>query len=226
MKILLIAPESSNIDSISEIRTLSGMHRVQTLNGTVTTQDVYQAARGQQIDALHFASHSGPAGIQLSGDEVLSPEDIVTVSKLAEASLVFFNGCNTGKLASYATAHGIPYAIFANMDIPEFSAWKFPLAFYEYIEHQNGHEKGSIDYPLAFSQSGTGQDGTYGFAVSLEALLSRPEQLALDELDQSLQSINDLVRLLARTLRLSIIANLVLFSVIFMLLFLHSSGVY
>lgn len=194
MNILLVAPEIPNVDSVPEIRVLGGQHRVLVLSGKVAVQDVYQEARRLNYDAIHFATHGSPDGVKLGVMETITPDgtiqrreewltevDILQISKLSKARLVFFNACNTSKLASYLVGHGILYAISATTTIEDNDAWKFPLAFYEHITQQPSREHDMINYALAFEKTSDGT-GLYSFYVNVQEYLSRPTEVEFKEL--------------------------------------------
>lgn len=210
LNILLIAPNQRNLNSIPEIRMLSSIHKVQVLSGNVTSQDVFQAARASHVDVIHFATHGGPDGVTLSSVEysesgiankivnTLSPEDIVQIAKLSKAKLLFFNACNTGKLASYATRRGIEYAISANEEVTEEDAWKFPLTFYEFIGTQPEHN-GDINFALTFDRA-EGGDGLYSFSINLTEYLARPSEIDIEKLNVRIDSLTHEMELLRMNL--------------------------
>lgn len=188
MKILLVAPgmgtgtggsdtrhlvggigHSAPLDTIPEIRALTSMHRVTVLNGTVTAQDVYNACRQEQRDIIHFAAHSDEYKVLLSGDETLDAEDIAQIARIARCRLVFFNSCRSARLATYAVAHGVQFAIATTVDIPDREAWKTPLSFYGYLHEQMAavQDPLKVDIPAAFRGAVNGE-GTYMLLTSIQ----------------------------------------------------------
>lgn len=135
------------------MRLIQTWHHTSTLNGIVTAEDVFYTCQNTAFDIIHFATHGGPHGIELSGGEVFTAEDIAQVARLKETPELFFNACQTGRLASYAVRHGVRTAICAEIDISEAEAWKLPLAFYS--ARRNGHANDPVGaYMLADSGDG------------------------------------------------------------------------
>lgn len=180
MRILLIAPDQPGLNAIPEIRTLSDMHQVSVLNGTVTVAHVYDAVRHGARDVIHFATHSTPDLIQLS-DGALAPEDVAQIARIAGAKLVFFNSCMSGRHAAYAVSHGVAYAIHANVDLIDAEAWRTPLAFYEALADQI--DNNTIDFAAAFAQADNG-NGTYGLSIAVS------NQINTDALLQELRDLH------------------------------------
>lgn len=179
MRVLLVAPDVSGgagerglggylpLDTIPEIRSITGMHRVTVLNGKVTAQDLDAACRGNAYDIIHFATHSNEQIVQLSAPaggppETLDADDIIRLARLCSCRLIFFNSCLSARLAAYAVAHGVPYAIATTIALSDREAWKTPLAFYEYLKEQMQavHDPAAVNIPAAFEQAANG-DGTY-----------------------------------------------------------------
>ncbi len=144
-----------------------------TLYGTVTADDIYRAVTEKQFDVLHFATHGGPEGVQLSGGVVLPPDDIAQFVRLRESVGVFFSACQTGRLAAYCTNHGARWAISAEVDLLNVDAWKMAAAFYSH--QRNGHSK---DFVGAYRLADSG-DGDYSLQVSAEWLQLLMQQAAL-----------------------------------------------
>jgi hypothetical protein len=232
MRILLVAPDHYEIDAAPEIRILSGIHNVEILSGAVSAKDVFQAARASNKDVVHFATHGGPDHILLSTiekverdgtisktREILTAEDVVQVAKLCQAQLIFFNACNTGKLASYSTRRGISFAISANEEFKDREAWKFPVTFYEFIEGRSLGSHEEFNFAKAFDRAENG-DGTYSFIISLLDYLSRPSEFDVRELKDQMDSMQtemekfreNLSR--TRTLMMFIMASLTLPTVV------------
>lgn len=160
MRVLIVAPDQGGLNTIPEVRLIQTWHHTSTLNGTVTAEDVYQAARETRFDIIHFATHGGSDGVALSGGSLLTAEDIAQVARLKETPELFFNACSTGKLAAYAVRHGVRTAICAEVDILDNQAWKLPLAFYS--TRRNGHAGDPIG---AYIMADSG-DGDYSLHAS------------------------------------------------------------
>jgi len=138
------------------------------LNGTVTAEDIYSAASATAFDVLHFATHGGPDGIALSGGAIFTAEDIAQVARLRESQGVFFNACNTGKLAAYAVRHGPRWAISSEVELLDFDAWKPAAAFYSHL--RNGNSKDFVGAYLL------GDSGDGDFALHIDPLYVRELQ--------------------------------------------------
>jgi len=158
--VLIIAPDQGGLHTIPEVRLIQSFHHTSTLNGEVTAADVYQCARETAFDIIHFATHGGPEGVQLSGGAILTAEDIAQVARLKETPELFFNSCNSGRLASYAVRHGVRTAICAEVDILDSQAWKLPLAYYS--TRRNGHAGDPIG---AYIMADSG-DGDYSLHIA------------------------------------------------------------
>lgn len=167
LRVLLVVPDAANVDSDPEIAYLTSLRhiRVQVLPGHISARALYDAVDDkryrQHFDIIHFAVHSSadPPLLSLNGDK-LRPEDIGQVSRRAGASLLFFNSCNSGVLASYVVQRGVTWAIYLNRDLVDKEAWKMPLLFYESLDNQID-ESGTYSIPKAFRDAVPG-DGTYG----------------------------------------------------------------
>jgi hypothetical protein len=182
MKILLVAPEQHDVNSVPEIRNLSGLHRVQVLNGKVTAQELYNEARRSKCDVIHFATHASDHGIHLSDEEILEFDDVVSLVKLTGASLVFLNTCNAKRLSSYLVSRYVPYVIDSNIQMYNGDAWKFPLTYYEMVEtHQEGAIE-TIDFVSSWARADNG-DGSYAFHINTTEILSRPSSFDVKALD-------------------------------------------
>lgn len=159
MKILIVAPSLGGVDAVGEVRRISQYHDVVTLYGTVTADDVYRAVQEKPFDALHFATHGGPDGVQLS-DGILDAETIAQFLRLRESKGLFLSSCDTGKIAAYAVQHGAVWAISSEVELPDADAWKLAAAFYSH--QRNGHAK---DFVGAFVLADSG-NGEYSLMVA------------------------------------------------------------
>lgn len=173
MKILLVAPDLVGVDAISEARRIAQYHDAVTLYGPVTAEDVYRAVTERTFDVLHFATHGGPDGVQLTGGALLDAETIAQFLRLRETRGVFFSACQTGALASYCVRHGATWAISSETDLPDAAAWKMAAAFYSH--QRNGHAK---DFVGAYTLADSG-DGEYALHVSPDWLRELQRSAAL-----------------------------------------------
>ena len=160
MRVLVVAPDSPGLNTRPEVRQIQRRHHMSILDGSVSPEDVYQCCRETPFQVIHFATHSGPEGVSLSDGAILDAEDIAQVARLHETPCLFFNSCQSGKLASYAVRHGVRYAVHTNIDLPDGDAWKAVLAFYDVL--QNGHGR---DFVGAYVMADSGE-GDYGISVS------------------------------------------------------------
>lgn len=160
MRILIVAPDMVGVDAIPEVRRIQSWHDCATLYGTVTAEDIFRLCQEKEFDVLHFASHGGPNGIELSSGVVLTPEDIAQALRLHETKGVFLNACNTGKIASYVVRHGGVWAISSEIDLPDAEAWKLASAFYSHQRYGT-----SKDFVGAYLLADSG-DGEYSLAVN------------------------------------------------------------
>ena len=164
MRVLVIAPEQAGLNTLPEIRQIQRLHHMSVLDGVVTVDDIYQACRETKFDIIHYATHSGPEGVLLSNGVVFGPEGIASVARLKETPCLFFNSCNSSKLAAYAVRHGVRYAVHTNVAIADNEAWKAAVSFYGALV--NGHGK---DYIGAYVVADSG-DGDYGLSVDPDYL--------------------------------------------------------
>lgn len=159
MRVLLIVPTvQPAIDTVPEIRSITSLHQVTVVNGDVSIRELYQIAQRGNFDVIHYGTHGS----------TYTAEDILSIARVASASLVFLNACNTGRVASYLVAHGISYAISTNVELADMEAWKVPLSFYEYLARQE-HAGETLNFPIAYSRADSG-DGDYSLSVSVERI--------------------------------------------------------
>ena len=166
VRILFVAPDDDKLDSQPEIRDISSRRHIQVtlLNGPVTARDIYTHAR-DGFDVLHFVAHGGADGIQLSDRTQLSYQDIAQIARLAQARIIFFNSCETGKPASYVVHHGALWSIFGNIALDDASAWQHPIGFYNSLVDL---EPQTVAKALRIADNASGD---YGYTISLEYLL-------------------------------------------------------
>jgi len=172
VRVLLIAPDQRDLNTVPEIRIITQKHHVTLLNGVVTAEDVYAACRIIRFQVIHFATHSNAELVALSGVETLAADDIAQLDRMTGAECIVFNSCLSGKLASYCVAHGASYCIYSNVNLPDNDAWKFPAAFYDALS--NGHSRDVVG-SFAVADSGSGD---YGLAVSLAIIQRMADSLA------------------------------------------------
>lgn len=157
MRILIIAPSDTGyaeLDTIPEVQAIQEKHTTFVLSGRDTTYEkVFDTARRWRCDAVHVAGHSDENGVPLSGGGKLSADDLAMICRLCHATMIMFNSCYSGKLASYCVRHGVAFAFFANVKITDSQAWRYALGFYNSIENGNsGNVLGA--YKIAASDDG------------------------------------------------------------------------
>jgi len=210
MRILLIAPDAPGINNIPEVRTITSQSQAYVLCGPVSTQDVYGACRGgAKFDILYFAGHGDEKSIMLSDGDTLSPEDVAQLARQAGTTLCFFSSCRSSRFASYVIRHGVRFAIYTNVDLPDRDAWKLPSAFFGILQESKGLGR-SLDYIEAFKQADNG-DGVYGFAMALEM-----ESLLEPLISQSKTNAENIATLKKQITQLQrlIIAQYIIFTVV------------
>ena len=179
MRILLVAPQFGDINSIPEIRSLTELHSVHVLSGKVTYSDLLEAASSSRRDIIHFATHSDSQRVQLS-DAELTPEAVSQVARLCGARLVFFNSCESSRHAAMLVRNGVEFAIHTTYAIPDALAWQMPFTFYQHL-HAQEKSGNTIDIPAAFLSADSG-DGSYGLYRTIVSQAGMSE--VVDELKQ------------------------------------------
>lgn len=168
MKILLIAPKHRTLDQIPEIRQLTSLHRTTVMNGDITVQDIFDEVRDYEYDIIHFATHltnESHDEMYISDSETMNLVDTENILKLGKVKLVFFNFCNSARFATYVTNRGIPCAIYTTIEIPDRTAWRFPLAFYEQLKRKEIDKLFSF---LDIYEAAAPSDGTYGWVAGTQ----------------------------------------------------------
>ena len=224
MRILLVAPADSNIDSTSEVRTLSSMHKVHLLNGVVTQQDVYNAANTGRFDAIHFLTHGSPEVLAVSNGETLKAEDVVAITRQSEASIIFINACNSAKIGNAVIAKTDASVISTSIEIYDNEAWKLPMTFYtnvarrESANHITDYHKMLVEQ---FIEADIG-DGTYGISINPRDYLVRiKNDTIMDTLEVLQESVDAVSRRASRYTMILTVISLILA----ILLFSHLLGV-
>lgn len=164
MRILLIAPSHSGLltprlETLPEIRAIVANHHTNLLIKDVTVQDIYDAVRSSSYDVIHFAAHSDANMLRINDTETIDKEQCAQIARSANARLIFFNGCNSSGLASYAVRHGVEYAIFTSDKLEDREAWQMPNTFYNIL---SAPDKSIVD---AYVKS-DGGEGLYGLLVA------------------------------------------------------------
>ena len=184
------------------------------LNGVVTSQTVTDyAARG--YNAVYFGGHSTPNFVELSNGDLLYAEDVARIARDAHADLVIFNSCLAAKLAAYAVAHGVSYAIAATIELEEKNAWKFPSSFF--LALANGSWR---DILAAFQQA---DSGSGDYVLSISPAVYRDVAQQVGELKAKL---TDTVILKPRTLLFVVLLTLFSLFIVALVLFALSGALH
>lgn len=172
MRVLLVAPDNPDLNTVSEIRSITSKHHATVLSGPVSRVSLYDACRNAHYTALHFATHSTPDLVQLSGGDTLDSEDVAQLARMAHADLVIFNSCGAAAHAAYVVRHGVSYAIAATRSIPDSKAWSFASAFFDALA--NGSWRNIVE---AYVRADNG-DGEYTLSIAPAVSLDRDDMLA------------------------------------------------
>jgi hypothetical protein len=184
LRVLLVAPDTQlKLENKTEIAQITNLERVRVrvLPGYVSARSLYEAAQDERYDVVHFAVHSSIDYISLNGDK-LNASDLRQVCNSARANTVFFNSCNSGKLASALIQRGVEHAISCNIELADSDAWKMPLLFYEALDTQL-IDTGVYNVPQAFFAAVPG-DGTYNLTAALASTGMMPVQKRLADLQR------------------------------------------
>lgn len=172
MKILVVAPESHDLKVLPEISSITAMHNVTILGGSVTARRIYDTAAQMQFDVVHFMSHGSLEGILLSDGDVLSREQISAICRITRARLLFLNSCDMSQVAAYATRHGVDFVIFAVHEIADEDAWTIPISFYRTASDQS-----DLSFLSAILIADSGE-GVYSYAVNPDVIIRYIKEIA------------------------------------------------
>lgn len=142
------------------MRFIQSIHHTSLLRGSVAEIDIFRECRETAFDVLHFASHAGPEGVQLSGGAIMGPDAIAAAARLRETKGVVFNACEAATLANYAVRHGVLWSLSADGKLAEDDAWRLPASFYGAMRDSNAG-----DFVGAYILA-DGGDGMYGLRVN------------------------------------------------------------
>lgn len=151
------------------------------LDGIVTVEDIYNCCRDTAFEIIHFASDSGPEGVELSGGVLLIAEEIAQIARLNETTCIVFNSCLSSRLAAYVVCHGVRYAVHTNVKLKDSDAWKLMVGFYDFLR-----KSGSKGIVSAFLMANSG-DGEYFLGISpeyVQGLQISIERMALPVADR------------------------------------------
>jgi len=119
---------------------------------------MYGHAQRGNFEIVHVGTHK----------ESISRDDILQISRVAGAKLVFLNSCNSAEIGSFLVAHGLNTCIATNVELEDREAWKMPLAFYEYLARQERQNQ-PVSFSTAYVQA-DGGDGDHSFLINLGLL--------------------------------------------------------
>lgn len=167
MRIAIFA--TSELQTFPEYQDMARRHRVTPFlaESGDTLRDWHNELRHSTFDVLHFAGHivnddrDWPTRLVI-GNVTMEMEDVVNLSRLSSAKMLFFNSCDSAMIANYAIHNGTPAAVYTTAPLADRDAWKFPLMMYETLARQEDEDV-LIDYRRAFEQA-VERNGFYGWA--------------------------------------------------------------
>lgn len=224
-----MSPDFVGADTAGELAGIMAVHQVEFLYEHVTQKRLFDVCGSRKFDVIHFLTHGGPDGVVVESNELLDPDDIAMLCRMCGARLVFFNSCSTARPATYITRHGVPFSIFATIDIPMSEAWQRPAAFYRACQDASDE---AILSALLIADGG---DARYSHVIRPEVFLDyirevkslRENQAALKTAMEGMRSDIDAVALaLQRRPVVSPAANRLFYLFVFLLLAMVASVVY
>lgn len=166
----IIAITGSDLDAGPELEDLTGMIHARVVTEPVTIRRLYDVARSFQADIIHIVGHGtergGEAQIVLDEGETLGATQAIRAMQLCGADCLILNACSVSQMASRVVLGGGSVCVYGNVDIPDRSAWEFPLMFYrELARLASLGEWGN--YQRAYTVAAeSAHDGIYGFQAS------------------------------------------------------------
>lgn len=150
-RVLFIAPADSGLDVTPEIDALQELgFQVRVLQGDVSAERVFVAVRNATFAILHFSCHAGPAGVELSKKALFDIDSILQVSRMAQARLVFLNGCSNAVIGQVLVDEGVPVAIVAMSEIRDDLMKQTAQAFYKHLAAGgNAHDAYNASKPAS-----------------------------------------------------------------------------
>ena len=137
MRILLIAPSLDGISWSLETEMISGNFTITPLIGEVTHERITRASTKARFDIVHVASHSGKAGVQISGG-LLTKEELAQIAKQVNAELVFLNSCDSALVGQFIVDRGVPLTISYTVDVMDTTALRTAAYYYEALHDAKG----------------------------------------------------------------------------------------
>ena len=133
----MIAPSLDGISWSLETEMISGNFTITPLVGEVTHERITRASTKARFDIVHVASHSGKAGVQISGG-LLTKEELAQVAKQVNAELVFLNSCDSALVGQYIVDRGVPLTISYTVDVMDTTALRTAAYYYEALHDAKG----------------------------------------------------------------------------------------
>lgn len=176
-RVLMIVPELG-LALAPEIDSLYPMgYNVQPIQGRVTRERIFANIRERKFDIIHYAGHSGAAGIRLSDDPagkqvIMDAAALVQIARSVDAQLVFLNGCSSIQVGQVLVDEHIPYVVCTLDAIDNEMARETAQLFYQALSQTN-------DIRAAFNTSKPPVKGGYSILtngvldVSLAPILAR-----------------------------------------------------
>ncbi len=186
-RVLFIAPSDSKLRVAPEIDALTELGFVtRSLEGEVTADRVFVAARNTYWDILHFACEADQSGVRLSNGELFDVDAILQVVRMAGAKLVFLNGCSTFTIGQILVDEHVSMVIAAMQDIKDDLAKQTSQAFYTHLARLRDPHAAYLEArPASRGMFQWLTNGDYQ-AMLLEPILCRLNDLAaLIEADKS-----------------------------------------
>lgn len=178
-----VAPEA---DALAELG-----YTVRALQGEVTSNRIFAAARNAEYAIIHFASHttegkheksdeadSDKAGVIITNGAVFNIDSILQVAKMVNAKMVFLNGCSTAIIGQTLIDEGVPTVIVTMIELKDELAKQTSQAFYKALaELGDLHEAYRASKPATRGVYQWLSNGGYT-ALMLKSVIDQVEAIA------------------------------------------------
>jgi hypothetical protein len=181
-RVLFVAPDDKSLQVIPELDALEDLdYQPRVLQGQVTDERLYDAARSGRYDVIHFACHGDPACLVLSGGIRLNANGVLQVARQAGAKIVFINACDSARIGQKLVNAGIPVAIATLDEVEDSIAKQTAAAFYTMLAQSN-------DVHAAYLAA-CGGDTMYSFHADggYEAIVTGPLMARLATIDTAIR---------------------------------------
>lgn len=200
-RVLFISPSGTGLpelDVAPEADALAELgYTVRALQGEVTSNRIFAAARNAEYAIIHFASHttegrhdptadndSDKAGVVLTHGAVFNIDSILQVAKMVNAKLVFLNGCSTAIIGQTLIDEGVPTVIVTMIELKDELAKQTSQAFYKALaELGDLHEAYRASKPATRGVYQWLSNGGYT-ALMLKSVIEQVEAVA-DAIEKS-----------------------------------------